>query len=120
VTSLTAFLNFFASVQYSFTKRSWGGVNERPMSETCYEQERTAMLLTLFLGVFGVDQFYTHHWRPAVVKLLTFGGFEMWAKVDVILWMVGGHQSVSAGLVGGSIKWGRTLPTFNFRFRRLA
>lgn len=62
------------------------------------------MLLSLFLGVLGVDQFYAHHWALAVFKLLTGGGFGTWALVDMILWIVGGVYG-TPGCPGGSGGW---------------
>ncbi|RAH80161.1 hypothetical protein BO86DRAFT_433854 [Aspergillus japonicus CBS 114.51] len=53
----------------------WGGFAERPMDNKCYRQERTAILLSMFLGFFGVDQWYAHHWALAIFKMssgLTF------------------------------------------------
>lgn len=70
--------------------RRWGGFSERPLNDRCYRQERTAMLLSVFLGIFGVDQWYAHHWVLAVFKTLTLGLSGIWALVDVILWIVGG------------------------------
>ncbi|RTE77661.1 hypothetical protein BHE90_007893 [Fusarium euwallaceae] len=87
----------------SLVKRSWGGFDERPMTEKCYRQERTAMLLSLFLGVLGVDQFYAHHWPLAVFKFMTLGGLGTWAFVDMILWIVGGVYG-TPGCPGGSSK----------------
>ncbi|KAM0433883.1 hypothetical protein ACHAPT_003826 [Fusarium lateritium] len=87
----------------SLAKRSWGGFDERPTTEKCYRQERTAMLLNLFLGLFGVDQFYAHHWPLAVFKLLTLGGLGTWSLVDMILWIVGGVYG-TPGCPGGSSK----------------
>ena len=37
-----------------------GGFEERYETNKCYKQERTAMLLSLFLGSFGADHFYAH------------------------------------------------------------
>lgn len=73
------------------------------MTEKCYRQERTAMLLSLFLGLLGVDQFYAHHWPLAIFKLLTLGGLGTWAFVDMILWIVGGVYG-TPGCPGGSSK----------------
>lgn len=70
--------------------RRWGGYSTRPQSNKCYRQERTAMLLSIFLGVLGVDQFYAGHWVLAAFKLLTGGGLGLWALVDTVLWIVGG------------------------------
>ncbi|KAF5027420.1 hypothetical protein F66182_497 [Fusarium sp. NRRL 66182] len=82
---------------------TWGGYDQRPQSEKCYRQERTAMLLNLFLGCFGIDQFYAHHWPLAVFKMLTFGGIGLWALIDQILWTVGGVYG-TPGCPGGSSK----------------
>ncbi|RSL37861.1 hypothetical protein CEP53_015421 [Fusarium sp. AF-6] len=89
----------------SLVKRSWGGFDERPMTEKCYRQERTAMLLSLFLGVLGIDQFYAHHWPLAVFKFLTLGGLGTWAFVDMILWIVGGVYGTPGCPGGSSIGW---------------
>ncbi|CAL1546783.1 unnamed protein product [Lymnaea stagnalis] len=49
----------------------------------------TAMLLSIFLGGFGVDRFYLGLWREGIGKLLSFGGLGVWTLVDVILIAVG-------------------------------
>jgi hypothetical protein len=81
-------------------RREWG-FDERPTTQQCYAQERTAMLLALFLGSFGVDQFYAQHWPLAVFKLLTGGGFGLWSLIDMVLWIVGGIYGTH-GCPGGS------------------
>ncbi|KAG7402727.1 TM2 domain-containing protein almondex [Fusarium oxysporum f. sp. rapae] len=83
--------------------RGWGGFNEQPLTQKCYRQERTAMILSLLFGTLGVDQFYARHWPLAVFKLLTLGGFGLWSFIDVILWMVGGVYG-TPGCPGGSSK----------------
>lgn len=84
--------------------KRWGGYVTNPVSDKCYRQERTAMLLSLFLGVFGVDQFYAHHWVLAVFKLLTLGGLGAWALADVVMWIVGGIYG-TPDCLGGSGSW---------------
>ncbi|KAF5596488.1 TM2 domain-containing protein [Fusarium pseudoanthophilum] len=99
----SALLYFHDEQQPSLQTRSWGGFDERPLTEKCYRQERTAMILSLLFGVIGADQFYAHHWPLAVFKLVTLGGAGVWAFVDMILWIVGGVYG-TPGCPGGSSK----------------
>jgi TM2 domain-containing membrane protein YozV len=45
----------------------------------------TALLLSFFLGVLGVDRFYLGYTGLGIAKLLTGGGFGVWALIDFIL-----------------------------------
>lgn len=44
----------------------------------------TALLLSLFLGSLGVDQFYIGNTGLGIGKLLTLGGCGIWTLIDVI------------------------------------
>ena len=45
----------------------------------------TALLLSFFLGALGVDRFYLGYTGLGIAKLLTFGGFGIWALIDFIM-----------------------------------
>ncbi len=44
-----------------------------------------ALILSIFVGIFGVDRFYLGRVGTGVLKLLTFGGFYVWWLIDIIL-----------------------------------
>jgi TM2 domain-containing membrane protein YozV len=44
-----------------------------------------ALLLSIFVGEFGIDRFYLGLIGTGVLKLITFGGIGIWWLIDVIL-----------------------------------
>ncbi len=49
----------------------------------------TAVLLSFFLGWWGVDRFYLGYVGPGVLKLLTCGGLGLWWVIDLVLLLTG-------------------------------
>ena len=59
----------------------------------------TALLLSILLGIFGIDRFYVGRTGLGVLKLLTFGGYFIWWVIDVILLLQGRMKDDLGGLV---------------------
>ena len=52
---------------------------------TQFKDPTTALLISIFAGVYGIDRFYIGDTGKGVGKLLTCGGFMIWAIVDWFL-----------------------------------
>ena len=48
-----------------------------------------AIILSLLFGVFGVDRFYLGYTGLGLLKLVTAGGFGIWALIDFIMICIG-------------------------------
>ena len=46
---------------------------------------RVALLLSIFLGMFGADRFYIGRTRSGIAKLVTLGCLGIWWLTDLIL-----------------------------------
>jgi len=49
------------------------------------KQWLTALLLSIFVGLFGIDRFYLGYKGLGIAKLLTGGGCGVWAIIDLVL-----------------------------------
>lgn len=52
-----------------------------------FKDPTTALLISIFAGTLGIDRFYIGDTGMGVGKLLTCGGFYIWAIVDWFLIM---------------------------------
>lgn len=50
-----------------------------------HKNKLTAILLSIFVGTLGIDRFYLGYTGLGIVKLLTLGGFGIWALIDLIM-----------------------------------
>ena len=44
----------------------------------------TALILSVLLGLFGIDRIYLGYYMLGIVKLFTFGGFYIWWFIDIV------------------------------------
>lgn len=55
------------------------------ISSLQFKSPTVALVLSIFLGGYGIDRFYIGHIGLGVGKLLTCGGIGVWALIDWFL-----------------------------------
>lgn len=55
------------------------------ISSLQFKSPTVALVLSILLGCYGIDRFYIGHIGLGVGKLLTCGGFGLWAIIDWFL-----------------------------------
>lgn len=73
----------------STTNYNQNSTNNVASNGVSSKSKTTAILLSFFLGVIGVDRFYLGNVALGVGKLLTFGGMGVWALIDFIYILAG-------------------------------
>jgi TM2 domain-containing protein len=54
-----------------------------------------ALVLSILVGEFGVDRFYTGSIMLGLLKLITFGGCGIWWLIDIILIVTGSYKDAN-------------------------
>lgn len=50
-----------------------------------FKEPTTALIISIFAGVYGIDRFYIGDTGLGIAKLLTCGGLGIWAIIDWFL-----------------------------------
>lgn len=64
----------------------------KPEQKSGEKSQLVALLLCFFVGVLGIHRFYLGYTVIGIIQLLTFGGFGIWALIDLILIITGDLQ----------------------------
>ena len=79
---------YFAEEKISFIRTRLLELDDSrwvPISSLQFKSPIVALVLSIFLGCYSIDRFYIGHIGLGVGKLLTCGGFGLWAIIDWFL-----------------------------------
>ena len=79
-------------------------MTEQNQTNSSQKDFMTAAMLSLFLGMFGVDRFYLGKVGTGILKLITLGGLGIWYLIDLILILTGSMRSKNNQLLGNRKK----------------
>ena len=68
-------------------------------AETSPKSRLAAGLLCFFFGWLGVHRFYVGKVGTAILMVMTFGGFGIWATIDLIFIIVGAFRDAEGRLL---------------------
>lgn len=79
---------YFAEEKISFIRTKLLELDDSKwaqISSLQFKSPTVSLVLSIFLGCYGIDRFYIGHIGLGVGKLLTCGGFGIWALIDWFL-----------------------------------
>ena len=87
---LSTYGKYFHKGQMMAIKTIFEGLSEEEqamLSVARFKNPITALLISIFFGGLGIDRFYIGDTTLGILKLITCGGFGLWAFVDLFLIM---------------------------------
>lgn len=75
-----------------------------------------ALILSMFLGFFGIDRFYLGKWKTGILKGVTLGGLLFWwfidgalLLMDAFLYSLGKEKAIVKDASGNELKYGLSM-----------